>query len=444
MNVGQVIKTKVTNIYKFVRYDIWRITSSEISKTQRYVYNSIKTVLLAIRGFSEDNLQTRASALTYYTLFAIIPILALMLGIGRGFGFQDLIIQSIASQFTAPGEVMPFMLEFVDKYINNINKGVFIGIGIAALLWSVMSGFGQIETAFNDIWGVKKSRTFVVQFATYFSIMFIFPLFIVASSGLSVFISTRLSDNFLVGLFSPVLKNIILISPYFINWILFTALFIIVPNTRVRFMPALFAGIFTGTIFQIFQYLYIQGQVYLTSYNAVYGGFAIIPLLLLWLQTSWLIILLGAEISFAAQNISNFEFETDSQRISKRYKDFLTLSIMHIIVKQFENEEDPQTAEQISKENSIPIRLVTDIINQLLEVKLIHEVLIQNGKLKAYQPAIDIHKITVSSLFDKIEQEGSENFNIDKEKKFKSSWMKLERIKKDLREHEGATLIKDL
>lgn len=436
--------TRVKNLLRFFSQDIWRITETEISKSRLIFYNSIKTLIVAVRGFTEDNLQIKASALTYYTLFAIVPVLALIFAIGRGFGFQDLIVESISQQFSVQSGVLPYLLDFVDKYLARVQGGVFVGIGVAVLFWSVMSGFRQIELTFNDIWQVKKGRSFVVQFSTYFSLMLIVPIFMVASSGLSIFVATQLSDLFADGLLSPLLNFTLKLSPFFINWLMFTGLFIIVPNTRVKFLPALIAGVFTGTFFQLFQILYIKGQVYLSSYNAVYGSFAIIPLLLLWLQTSWLIILLGAELSYAAQNINDYEFDSDNQKISRRYKDFLFLLVMKLIITRFEEGGEPLDAEEISKDNAIPMRLTTSILNQLVELDLLSEIIDEKTKNKAYQPALDIHKISVSYIFDKIEQQGSEEFKVDKELKHAAVWAKLEEMKLQVRLTQGQALVKDL
>lgn len=435
---------RVKSILNFIRHDIWKTTENELSKTKRFFYSSLKTFILAVRGFSEDNLQIKASALTYYTLFAIVPVFALILAIGRGFGFQDLIINSISKQFTVQSPVLPYLLEFVNKYLTHAQGGVFVGVGVAVLFWSVMSGFRRIELIFNDIWQVKKGRTIAVQLSTYFSLMLIVPIFIVASSGLSLFVLTKLSDLFANGLLSPLLNFVLKLSPFFINWILFTGLFIVVPNTKVKILPALAAGVFTGTAFQLFQILYIKGQVYLTAYNAVYGGFAVVPLLLLWLQISWLIVLLGAELSYAAQNIHNYEFDADAQNVSRRYKDFMALLIMRTIVKKFENAEEPPQIEQISVENTIPMRLVAGILNQLVELDLVSEIIDEKTKTKAYQPALDINKITIAYLYNKIEQQGSEGFVLENEKQFESIWTKLESLRLKARNVDGDVLIKDL
>ena len=204
----------------------------------------------------------------------------------------------------------------------------------------------QVESAFNSIWQVKKLRSPISQFTTYFSSILIIPLLIVFSSGLSIYVSSAVSQTYIYQVLSPVLRFGVKFIPYFINWIVFTILYIAIPNTRVQFKNALVAGIIAGSAFQMFQMLYINGQVYLSRFNVVYGSFAAIPLLLLWIQISCLIVLLGAEISYVSQNIQNFEYESDAKNISTRYKNFLTLFITHIIVKQFENQLPPLSAEK--------------------------------------------------------------------------------------------------
>lgn len=432
--------------YKFVKQGVWEETGENISKSRRVFYDALKTMVIAVRGFYKDKLPIKASALTYYTLFSAVPVLALIFAIGRGFGFQDLIKNSIINQFYVQSTFLPYLLGFVEKYLKRVQGGIFVGVGVGVLLWSVTSGFRQVESTFNDIWQVKKSRPFLSQFTTYLSLLVLAPVFIIASGGVSVFVVTNLAYYFKTGMSGPLLTYTLKLVPYFINGILFTSLFIIIPNTRVKFRPALIAGIFTGTFFQIFQILYIKGQVYLTTYNTVYGSFAVIPLLLLWLQISWLIILLGAELSFAAQNVSNYEYEYNAQQISRRYKDFLTFLIMHIIVKKFEKGQPPVTAEVISKDNSIPIRLVTNTLNMLADLGVVSELFNQKTKQKAYQPAIDINKISVSYLLDKIEQEGSEGFLrfSNKELNHEQLWSKLDDIRLQIRTAQGSILIKDL
>lgn len=302
----------------------------------------------------------------------------------------------------------------------------------------------QVERAFNSIWQVKKPRSIIRQFTTYFSAILIIPLLIVLSSGLSIFINTTLSQTFVFQVLSPVLKFGVKFAPYFINWIIFTIMYLVIPNTRVRFYNALIAGIIAGTAFQIFQILYIHGQVYLSRYNIVYGSFAAVPLLLLWLQISCLIILLGAEISYASQNIKNFEYEVDTNNISTRYKNFLTLFITYIIVKQFEEQKPPLSSDQIATKYKLPIRLVNQLITKLVEVAILNEVYSEISKLKTFQPAIDINQLTVNILFSKLEMHGSELFLTNKNELLDSFWQKTLDIKQHSDTVTKQILVKDI
>ena len=321
--------TKLVNffvsIYNFIRYDIWRITEYELSRTRKFLYRLVKIVVLATRGFINERLNLKASALTYSILFAVVPMFALIIAIGRGFGVEDMIKNALQESFIAQADMLPKVMEMVSRYLETTQGGLFIGIGLAILIISVMNFFMQVEMAFNSIWQVKKPRSVVNQFTMYFSAMLIIPILIVLSSGMSIYLSTELSKTLIYNLISPLLRFGVKFAPYLINWIIFTLLYLIIPNTKVRFVNALIAGVLAGTAFQLFQLLYINGQVYLSRYNVVYGSFAAIPLLLLWLQISCLIVLLGAEISYASQNIQNFDYEMDARNISRKYKNFLTL-----------------------------------------------------------------------------------------------------------------------
>jgi membrane protein len=190
--------------------------------------------------------------------------------------------------------------------------------------------------------------------------------------------------------------------------------------------------------------LYINGQVHLSRYNVVYGSFAAVPLLFLWLQISCLIVLLGAEISYASQNINNFDFELDTNNISTRYKNFLTLFLTYVIVKQLEEQKPPLSAEQIASMHKLPIRIVNQLIAKLVEVSVLVEVFSEEPQMKAYQPAIDINQLTVSLLFSKLETHGSELFLTNKNKLLDSFWQKTLDIKLRSEEHTEQILVKDI
>jgi membrane protein len=428
----------------FIQFDIWRITENELSRTRRITYRFLKTMILAVRGFIDEDLNVKASALTYSILFAMIPTIAMIIAIAKGFGIEKLIRSSLQGTFFGQDDLIPQVMGFVERYLETTQGGLFIGIGLAVLFYSVMNFFMQVERAFNGIWKVKKSRSLIRQFTTYFSSILIIPILIVLSSGLSIFINTAIAQSFLYDVLSPFLRFGFKFAPYVIIWIVFTLLYLTIPNTKVRFENALIAGIVAGTAFQLFQFLYIHGQVYLSRYNVVYGSFAAIPLLLLWLQISFLIVLLGAEISYASQNIHDFEFELDVKNMSTRYNNFLTLFVTYVIIKQFENLKPPLSSSDITKNYKLPIRIVNQILTKLVDVSIINEVFNEESQLKTFQPAIDINQITVNLLFTKLDSHGSELFLTNRNELLDSFWQKSMEIKKRSDESTEQILVKDI
>ena len=434
----------INRMLNFIQYDIWRITEHELSKTRRITYRFIKTLILGTRGFIDQDLNVKASGLTYSILFAVIPTFAMIIAIAKGFGIEKLIRSSLEGTFIGQADLIPQVMQFVERYLETTQGGLFIGIGLAVLFYSVMNFFMQVEKAFNGIWQVKKSRSVIRQFSTYFSSLLVIPVLIVLSSGLSIFINTAIAQSFLYDVLSPFLRFGVKFTPYILNWIVFTVMYLVIPNTKVRFSNALIAGVIAGTAFQLFQFLYIHGQVYLSRYNVVYGSFAAIPLLLLWLQISCLIVLLGAEISYASQNIRNFEYESDVNTMSTRYKNFLTLFITYVVVKQLENQKPALSSTEISDTYRLPIRVVNQILMKLVDVSIFIEVFNETSKSKTYQPAIDINQLTVNLLFNKLDNHGSELFLTNKNELLDSFWQKSLDIKKRNEERTEQLLVKDI
>ncbi|MDR0845442.1 MAG: YihY/virulence factor BrkB family protein [Tannerella sp.] len=437
----------ITKMIRFVTYEIWRITDNEISRPKRFYIYMVKTTILAVRGFKRENLSTHASALTYSTLLAIVPLLAVIVGIAGGFGFQETIRGSLHNSFPGQTFEIDAALDFAQNYLNMTKGGVFIGIGVVLLLYTVTNLISSIEGTFNDIWQVQKSRPWRRKMTDYLALFIILPVLITVSSGISIFLSTIRKSAFLSEyvFLTPVADFTLHILPYVITILLFTTLYILVPNTKVRFPNALTAGFITGCAFQLFQFLYISGQIWVSKYNAIYGSFAALPLLLLWLQVSWLLCLFGAEIAYASQNTKKFSFERDCKNISRRYSDFLNLLVTSLIVKRFEKGEKPYTADELSDTYRIPIRLTTQILYLLTEIGVLIEVNdSEDERVIHYQPALDIHQISVGFLLRKIDEYGSENFKIDTGQTYRKEWQALLKTRSDMTVPNSNILLKDL
>lgn len=438
---------RISWLIDFLLHDIFRVTEKELSNTMRFLVRLLKKLILSVRGFIEDDLIIKASALTYYTMLAIVPIFALFLAVGKGFGFAETIEGFVIKLIGDNPEITTIVMGFVNNYLAQTQGGLFVGFGIGLLLWAVLNMFRQIEINFNDIWNVKKNRSIVRQFTTYITMLIVVPILIVVSSGLSAKVDAYveiIAQSSVGSFLIPIYQFLVQLAPFVIYWVLFTLIFLIIPNTKVKISDAMLAGVVTGTAFLAIQFLYVNGQISLAQYNAVYGSFAAIPLLLFWLQISWLIVLYGAELCYVSQNLMNFSFESDTKNISRRYKDYTLFVVLKIIVNRFCQAQEPISANQIAVDYNIPIRLVHDHLKLLVDTNIISEIYIEQNAERFYQPALDVNLITVHLVLDRINRLGSENFKITDNGAFQEIWQKLETLQEIITAESSKILIRDL
>lgn len=403
-----LIKTwteRARNFWTYCTTGVW-------SDTRRnWKVNTIKTLNLSAQSFMNSELQNRASMLTYNTLLAIVPALALLFAIGRGFGFQNLLKSQLFTFFPSQREVLETAIGFVDHYLAQASQGIFVGVGLVFLLWTMISLMSNIEDSFNKVWGVKSNRPMARKVIDYTAIMFLLPILMVCSSGISLLMSTTIVDNPHFKIFSPAVKVLLDLAPFFLTWLSFTGMYMLFPNTKVKFKHALYCGTLAGTAFQILQYLFVSGQIYVSKYNAIYGSFAFLPLLLIWLQLVWSITLAGAVLCYSSQNIFQFNFSNDINAMSLDYKRKIAIVIMTIIVKRFSQRLQPLTIMDFAALYHMPSRIVTDLIREMADAGLLSIVYSENEKEQhAYQPAVDIHEITLGFVLDKLNSQGTEDF----------------------------------
>ena len=429
---------------------IWHTPPSDLSKRQSFLIKQVRIIVIAARGFLNDKVQIRAAALTLYTLLSVIPVVAIALAIAKGFGLDQNLESMITSskEFQSYSGVLQPFLDKVKGTIQSTSGGYIAGVGIIILFWSVISLLNQIETSFNHIWQISIPRPWYRKFADYLTIMLIAPILLILSSSITLFISTELNEFMekapILAFFKPIIGFLIKLSPYFLTWVILTLIFMVMPNTRVKFMPALVSGVITGTALQILLWLYLDLQFGITKLSAIYGGLAIIPLFIILLQTSWLVILLGAELSFANQNISRYEYESGALDISHFQKRALVLMIMHMIIRNFNVGEKPISAETISKTLKTPIRLVRDILQDLSSAKLVSIIHEHENKEGLYQPALDINKLTVSYVLNRLDRKGSDQKIIVKHDEYARIVVMLEKFDKLAAKSDYNILIRDL
>ena len=411
---------------RFVTIDVWRMTADNVSDTVRYLISIVKALFLSVRFFLADRMMEKASALTYYTLLAIVPLFALVLGIAKGFNAQDVLEQTLASSSgAANNETIHYILTFANSYLEHAQTGVIMGIGIVMLLWVIYSLIGNIEAVFNHIWQQKKGRSTVRKVTDYLSIMIVIPILIFLVCGLQIFSHAVLSSEYFSGFVTETFRWVFKWVPLGIIIVVFTLVYMVLPNTKVKLTNALIAGCVAGVGFFVFQNIYLSGQIWVSKYNAIYGSFAALPLLLLWLQMSWVICLYGAELSFAAQNMRNFEFENDTQNISRRYYDFLCIVVSGLIYNDFPNRK--YTTEDLSLVLHLPSKLTGNIVSNLRDLQVIDETIDVRGREEehVWDPGKPVSEYTIGQLMEDIDVHGSSDFRFDYTDLFGNEWKAL-------------------
>ena len=383
-----------------------------------------KTLVLSVRGFNENDINMRANALTYSLMFAAVPIMAFIIAIGRGFGFEQVIEDYLNKSFLGKFDIVPTIMEFVERYLETAQGGVFIGVGILVLLWAVYSFFQNVESSFNRIWQVDKSRSIIRQLANYLTILLLIPILLIVSSGISIFLNSQMAEMALFA--DATIKEFMIKSiPWLISWTMFFLMYKTIPNTQVGLNSAIIPAIVVGTLVQILQMGTVYFIMFLSRTSIVYGVFAAVPLLLMWLQWTCLLILFGAELSYAIQNNESFDFEADVRQMSRRYKDYLTLYILYQIIKRFENAKPALCAGDIAKYANLPLRIVNQLLSRLCTVGLITQIGTEDENIPpTYQPALDINKITIGMVFGKVDAQGSEQFLPDLPAEMQELWNK--------------------
>jgi membrane protein len=442
------IRTLKANMIDFVRNGIWRVRAGDLSKTRYFLVKQLRILILTIRGFKKTKCPLSASALTFYSVLSIVPVVAMAFGIAKGFGFQNLLEKQLLEKFQAQEEVMNRVVAFAHTLLENTKGGVIAGIGVIFLLWTVIKLLSQIERSFNDIWDVKTPRTYGRKFSDYLSIMLISPILFILSSSVTVFITTQITaitqKVALIGMFSPVIFLMLKFIPYGLIWILFVFMYILMPNTKVNFSSGLIGGVIAGTIYQIAQWAYITFQVGMAKYNAIYGSFAALPLFLIWIQLSWLVVLFGAEMSFAYQYVDTYEFEPDGRAISPAFKKLLSLQISRLVISRFFKAEPPASAYKISKILEIPIRLAQQILDELVEARILSDTEAQKNKDVSYQPARDINAITINTVIEALEQTGADNIPVAPSAELSRLSEALKTLNEEIKKSPSNRLLKDI
>jgi len=397
---------------RFLLHEVWALDLSSLSRKKGVLVRFLRVGQLVVKGFREDDLPLRASALTLTCLMSLVPLLAFSFSVLKGLGAGETAFAQLRARIgnmpTQLAELQQFLLQLLTR-LEDTSFFALGGVAVLLLLFMVIKLMSNIESAFNLVWGVATSRTILRKVADYTgTLVFIMVLTAAVLAGGATFSLESIVARFeavplipegLVSTLLPVVK----LSMFFVTWLGFGLLYVFMPNTRVEVKPAAVSGAVTAVLWMIWQRLFFSAQVSVFRYNDFYGIFAAVPVFLIWLYVCWVIVLLGAEIAFAVQNYSTYQLERAAGQASLHSKLLLALSLVRRASDSLLNGAEPLEAAQFAKERGVSFRLVNEVLNVLEHEGLIGEMA---GNERRYVMLRAPERVRVKEVLDLFLQEG--------------------------------------
>ncbi len=403
-----MIMSKLYKLKKFFSlryyYAILRKDWRGVALFRGLLLRGMAILVISVNRFVGDACMVSASALTFYSVLSFIPIVALVLGIAKGFGVGKVLEQQIREQTFTDPQVMDFVVQFANHALENTKGGLITGLGIMILLWSVIKVLGNTELAMNRIWAIKRGRKLTRKFSDYLSVMFIAPILLTLISGINVFLTSNLQTIAVEEGFLRYASSLIIwlvnILPYLLVWFLFVFLYMYMPATPVKFKYAILAGIIAGTVYQVMQWFYIRFQIGVSSYNAIYGSLAALPLLLVWLQLSWSIVLWGTELCYIFRN-RHCMYLNSLDRESRWIENVgQAVKILKYISDEYMQNKGGVTLGQISKKLKISTSKLQIVLHELVEKSVLAGW--REDDDIVYLPLRDLHQLSMADVINRL------------------------------------------
>lgn len=401
---------RLSDIITFFTDTVFRKGAGEYrNPVARWAVRQYKLLFYTVQGLSSHGTMVRSAALTFYTLMSLVPVVALVFAVVKGFGLAEGLEQNLYEVLPQSPEVIDYVVGFAQKALARTQGGWVALVGVLTLFWAVIKVFGSIEDAFNNIWEVRSTRSAARKYGDYIAVVVVAPILWVISSSMGNYAAEILG---VAG--SPALEVLSRAGSLVVAWVMFTFIYVVLPSTKVRFTAALTAGVVAGTAFVLFQWGYVYLQRWMTSYNAIYGSFAALPLFLLWMQISWEILLLGGELSFAYQNVARFDEERESLLVSYDCRRKLMVGVMVLVSRAFRDGRGAVSFSEIRDRLDVPTRIMNNILYTLVQARMLSEIRTEGTEYDLeYAPARDISTLRVYDILSAVDSHGFGRDTID-------------------------------
>lgn len=401
---------RLSDIITFFTDTVFRKGAGEYrNPVARWAVRQYKLLFYTVQGLSSHGTMVRSAALTFYTLMSLVPVVALVFAVVKGFGLAEGLEQNLYEVLPQSPEVIDYVVGFAQKALARTQGGWVALVGVLTLFWAVIKVFGSIEDAFNNIWEVRSTRSAARKYGDYIAVVVVAPILWVISSSMGNYAAEILG---VAG--SPALEVLSRAGSLVVAWVMFTFIYVVLPSTKVRLTAALTAGVVAGTAFVLFQWGYVYLQRWMTSYNAIYGSFAALPLFLLWMQISWEILLLGGELSFAYQNVARFDEERESLLVSYDCRRKLMVGVMLLVSRAFRDGRGAVSFSEIRDRLDVPTRIMNNILYTLVQARMLNEIRTEGTDYDLeYAPARDISTLRIYDILSAVDSHGFGRDTID-------------------------------
>ena len=390
----------IKKVHDFLRRDLWHLDTEHLNRFRTWLVYLIKLIYATIKGFTENELTLRAMSLVYTTLLSIVPLLAFSVSILKAFGVVENQLEPFLNNFLEPlGEKGTDITSQILEFINRINFGVLGVVGLLLLIYTSVSLIMKIEDSLNHIWNIKRGRSIIRRLSDYITILLIGPVLMFSAIGLTASFESNAIVQKVLSI-EPLGMLVLLgakLIPYIFVFLVFTFIYMVIPNTKVKFKSAFIAGAIAGIAWQTTGWVFAISVAKSTKYAAIYSSLAVLILFMIWLYVNWLILLIGAQIAYCHQNLDTLDLGRTIFKLSSKVKEKLVFIIMYLIGYNFYHDRDKWTFDALVKELGLPQESVDSAISELKDKKLI----LETGEDPSYYlPAKDLEVITLNEIIN--------------------------------------------
>ncbi len=404
---------KIKNLKDTFASEVWNKDVHAMGRSRRILIYWVRMFNVLGQDIAHGDLNLRAMSLVYTSILSLVPLMAFAFALLKGFGVQNK-MQPLLMNFFAPmGAKGAEMTGKVIDFVNNVKAGVLGIIGLMLLLYSVITLVRKVESAFNHVWRVREPRTFVEGFGHYISVIMIGPLLLVGALGLTATLSSHTAVDNIVG-WAPIGVLVVALAkvlPYVLVISAFTFIYIFVPHTYVSFRAALSGAVAAGIAWELAGWVFTTLTVSSTRLTAIYSGFAILIMFMIWLYVSWLIVLLGSQLAFYVQNPELVRHGLRRNEVGGRTMERVALHVMYLVGRAYHESHTPWSREQLARRLHLPTDIVLDVLDRLRQRGLLMMV---TGRIRRYVPSTDMSKIALKEIILAVRQNPANTGDADR------------------------------